>query len=115
MIAFRPNKEWIENLQVGDMAIDVFGNISKVVEISFRGKDLNGREYVGYYTAHGVGTGSKISHSAKEGEIIPTLPLTSKYHRIDNVPGEIVTGTIYEPTEGEWVEQLWNENKRERS
>ena len=93
MIAFRPNKEWIENLKVGDMALDCFGNVSEVVEIFCRSVVVKtGRIFVGYYTK--LDDTSKISHTATEGEIVPTLPLTNKYNRIDNVPEEIVTETL---------------------
>lgn len=72
-----PTREEIDNLQVGDLAIDCFGKMSRVVRIAFRGTDLNGRAYVGYNTD--LGPGSTISQSIKEGELVRTLA-TSRDH-----------------------------------
>ncbi len=87
-IIFTPSRSWVENLQVGDMAIDYFGRLMKVTDVTFRGNDIHGKAYVGYYTE--FNHNSKISHSAKEGEVISTLPITSKYHTIWNIPRELI-------------------------
>ena len=90
MKAFRPIKDYIINLKEGDLAQDCFGNISKVVRISYRGQDIGGLNFVGYYVEFGS-NGGTISHSIKEGEILATLPLIDKYKRMDEIPENMIT------------------------
>jgi len=82
VILWRPEKNEIVGLKVGDVALDVFGGFSKVVEITCMRQDVKGKWFVHYYTD--FGPGSRISHSAKEGEIVATIPLIEKYHRSEN-------------------------------
>ncbi len=65
---FLPTRSEIESLAVGNLAPDCFGNLRTVVEISFRGIDINGRAYVGYTTWFGAN--STVSNSLKEGRIL---------------------------------------------
>jgi len=71
------DKEKIQTLKAGDFAPDCFGNLVKVVEISFRGVDVNGLAYVGYSTE--FGPNSSISNSMKEGKILRTVDLSNHY------------------------------------
>jgi hypothetical protein len=54
-----------------------------VVRIAYRGVDINGRAYVGFYTA--FGENGTLSGSYKEGELVRTVPLCSRYtsHELD--------------------------------
>ncbi len=79
-IIFTPSRSWIENLQVGDLALDCFGRKMPVVSITYRGIDLKGNAYVGFYTRMDMNTRATISNSAKEGYAVSTLPIVSKYH-----------------------------------
>jgi len=79
-IAWRPNRQDLEALKLGDYALNPFGSFAKIVEISFRGTDINGKYYVGYYTE--FGKNGSISNSIKEGEILPTVAITGEYNRI---------------------------------
>ncbi len=90
MLAFRPTKEWIEGLQVGDLAQDVFGNVSKIVNIYARGRNIHGKVYICLYIQHGS-PGSSISQSYTEGEVEPTIGLTNKYHQTRLYPEEVIT------------------------
>ena len=83
IVFFCPTREWVQNLRVGDKAPNCFGEWREVREITYSGIDINGKAFVGYYTE--FGPGSTISHSATEGEIDRTVPLTNRYtsHEID--------------------------------
>jgi len=89
-IIFTPSKSWIENLQVGDLALDCFGKKAPVTSITFRGIDLKGKAYVGFYTRLDMDTSTTISGSAKEGETVSTLPIVNKYRTTWNVPKELI-------------------------
>lgn len=88
MTIFTPSRVWIEDLRVGDMALDCFGKIQEVKKIAFRGTDLKGKMFVGYNTK--FGENSTISHSAKEGEVISTLPITKEYKSVQNIPDKLI-------------------------
>jgi hypothetical protein len=67
----------IQNLQVGDLALDCFGKMRRVIDIRFRGTDVYGRAFVGFTTEFGENSG--ISHSLKENELARTVA-TSNAH-----------------------------------
>lgn len=69
--AFRPTTNEIEMLRVGDMAPDAFGGVSQVVDITYRGIDVHGRAYVGYYVR--FSDTSKMSGSMKAGEVVRSV------------------------------------------
>ncbi len=73
-----PTRAHVENLRVGDLAIDPFGRLRRVTCIAFRDTDINGRAYVGYYTELG-NDGAAISNSMKEGELVRTLATSCAY------------------------------------
>ena len=89
-IIFTPSRSWIENLQVGDMALDCFGKQAPVTSITFRGIDLKGKAYVGFYTRLDMNTNTTVSSSVKEGETVSTLPIVNKYHTTWNIPKDLV-------------------------
>lgn len=64
---FIPTREWIENLQTGDMAPNAFGNLRNVTDVRYRGVDVNGRAYVGVIVE--FGDDGRISASFKEDEL----------------------------------------------
>ena len=66
------------------MALDCFGNKKEIVEIYGRGIDIHGKAYICYYTK--FTDNSKISHSMKEGEVVPTVEITQRWHQARLVP-----------------------------
>jgi len=72
---FIPNLEDVANLKVGDLALDCFGKWSSVTEISFRGTDILGKTYVGFFTA--AGPTSSISGTYRVGELVRTVAVTT--------------------------------------
>ena len=85
LLVVKPTRQDIDNLKVGDYAPNCFGRFGKVVSITYRGIDVNGKAYVGYYVQW-HGEDSSISESLKEDEILSTVPLTSKYMRSEFYP-----------------------------
>jgi hypothetical protein len=73
----RPTAEDIDSVQVGTLVPNCFGEMKPAVEISFRGVDVKGRKFVGYYTA--TSATSRISGSIKEGEVVRDLRATRMY------------------------------------
>ena len=94
MKAFKPTKEWIENLTVGDFALNCFGRLEKVAKITYRGTNIHGKRFVGYHLDHGHN--STMSESSTEDSVQPTLALTKEYNRSDNVPANMVTSNVME-------------------
>lgn len=80
-LIFMPDRAYIEALKVGDYAPNSFGRMCEVVEITYRGLDVNGRLFVCYYTA--FGRDARISHSLKEGRIDRTVALSNRYSSAD--------------------------------
>jgi hypothetical protein len=71
-----PTRTLCETLSVGDYALNPFGRMARVTEISYRGMDAGGKAYVGYYTANGPT--SAVSGSYKEGELVRTVATSTK-------------------------------------
>jgi hypothetical protein len=63
-----PTKEQVLDLKVGDLAIDAFGRMSKVVEIGARSVDYKGRFFVVYYTE--TTANGSMSMAMKVGELV---------------------------------------------
>lgn len=63
-----PTRDQVLALKVGDLAVDAFGRMSKVIEITARSVDWKGRAYVCYYTRT-TATGS-MSMAMKAGELV---------------------------------------------
>lgn len=80
---YKPTQDDAEDLKVGDMALDPFGNWNEVVEITYRGIDIHGKAYVGFYTKHGEN--GSVSNSYKDGEVVMTMPVCQKFKRRENV------------------------------
>jgi len=94
MKVFRPTRQWVEGLRIGDMAPDCFGRLRPVVDIFARGDDIQGRAFVCYYTK--FSDCSRISGSAKEGELVMSIPAVSEYRTSWQVPDEAITEDIEE-------------------
>lgn len=75
-----PTREDVEALKVGDLAPNCFGGMAIVKEITYRGVNLKGKAYVGYYAAFGDNNGS-ISGSLIENQTVSTVPLINRYHQ----------------------------------
>lgn len=76
-ILFVPTLEDVLNLKVGDDALDCFGKLSRVTEISYVGSDVQHQAYVGFYTA--TGPTSSMSGSYKVGDLVRTVAVTSLF------------------------------------
>lgn|GEM_PF-5066885 len=92
--AFRPTRKWIKDLEVGDYALDCFGNYSEVVEVFAKNRDINGKWFVCYYVK--FGDNARISHSAKEGEVQCNLNISRYWPRSDEIPEENISSNIHE-------------------
>ena len=77
-IAYIPTLADIENLCIGDTALDCFGQESEVIEIFARNTDIKGKRFVCYYTK--LSDNAKVSGSMKEDELIRTVPLTGMFN-----------------------------------
>ena len=77
-IRFKPTKKYVETLGVGNLALDPYGRLSKVVSVDYKGQDIHGKSYVGVSLYQGKS--STISHSFKEGELVLTTALTARYN-----------------------------------
>jgi len=76
-LRFKPSRQYIESLKVGDLAVNPYGRLSKVVKITFRGDDTKGRAYVGVELENGEF--STITNSYKQGELVSTLALSAQF------------------------------------
>ena len=85
ILVVKPTRENIENLKIGDYAPHCFGAWGKVNSITFRGNDIHGKAYVGYYVQW-HGEDSSISQSIKEDEIVATIPVTRKWNQAQLAP-----------------------------
>jgi hypothetical protein len=82
-LRFKPSRYYVESLKVGDLALNPYGQLSKVVAITFRGETIKfgrhegGKAYVGVELKTGeFGT---ITNSYKEGELVATIPLSAQF------------------------------------
>lgn len=82
-IYFIPTRNYIENLKVGDQALDCFGHMAKVVEISTRKNDVSGKLFVCYYTSDSDKGSSQTSMSMKEGELVRTVQLSCLHKSVE--------------------------------
>jgi len=94
-----PTRQDVESLKVGDMALNCFGRQAEVVEISFRGTDLKGKQFVGVKLD--FGPNSTITQSFKEDELVRHVGTSAKYtsHQLDVIEAEMLA-------RGERVRQL---------
>lgn len=82
-LRFKPSRQYVENLKAGDLALDPYGRLSKVVKITYRGETVKtnwqegGKVFVGVELEHGEN--STITTSYKEGELVRTIPLSSQF------------------------------------
>lgn len=74
-----PTREEIEQLKVGDDALDCFGKWSRVTDIICGGReDVKGKLFICFYTA--MTHSGEISGTYKEGELVRTVSLSSYYN-----------------------------------
>jgi hypothetical protein len=59
------SREQVENLQIGDILPNCFGQMKEVVSIHHKGLDNNGKLFACFYQQ--FGSTSTMSHSIKEG------------------------------------------------
>ena len=68
-----PTRTEVENLQVGDLVMNCFGQFKEVTSIVSGGDDVNGKAYKVFYQQFGSSETTRMSHSIKEGEKILTV------------------------------------------
>jgi len=82
-LRFKPSRQYVENLKVGDLALNPYGRLSKVVNITYRGETVKtnwqegGKAYVGVELK--TSEYSTITTSYKEGELVATIPLSAQF------------------------------------
>lgn len=82
-LRFKPSRKYVESLKVGDLALNPYGQLSKVVKIAYRGDTVKigrqegGKAYVGVELENGEY--STITSSYKEGELVATIALSSQF------------------------------------
>lgn len=81
---YRPTRQDITSLKVGDYVPDLFGRLLPIVKISAHRDDIHGKAFICYYTA--FGRNSSMSHSMTEDEIVPTIDVIREFMRVDSVP-----------------------------
>lgn len=75
--AYLPDVDDVESLAPGAMAVDPFGTRQRwipVERVVYRGTDINGKAYVGFYVRN-PGENGACSHSYKAGEIVAPFQL----------------------------------------
>lgn len=70
-ITTTPTREQIDNLMVGDIVPNCFGELRPITTIHAKREDINGKLFACFYTK--FGDNSALSGSLKEGEAIITL------------------------------------------
>lgn len=85
VLVTRPTRDDILSLQVGDLAPDCFGKMSPVTSITYRGTNVKGKAFIGYYTAFGDNNGA-ISGSMVEDETVPTIQITHAFKQARLAP-----------------------------
>lgn len=86
-----PTTTEIAALRVGDLALNPFGHFARVAEITYRGIDVHGKAFVGYYTDFGDRSG-RISNSMKAGELMRTVALSVRHtsRELDQIEAELL-------------------------
>ncbi len=86
-----PTRLDIESLSVGDMAMDCFGKVSQVSQITHRGITLSGKAFILYYTASPTGNG-QISMSMKEDELVRHVGTSAKFtsRQLDDIEKDML-------------------------
>ena len=86
ILVTKPTRTDVQSLTEDDLAPDCFGSMRRVTRVYARGDDIHGKAYVCYYVEFGEASGSTISESLKEDEILSTDPLTRKWKQARLVP-----------------------------
>ena len=85
VICAKPTRRDCEDLQVGDLALNCFGQWRRVTSIYAKGNNVrDGGAYVCFYTEYGPG--SSMSGSYAQDEYVATVPATSRWHRTECFP-----------------------------
>ncbi len=87
VIMFVPTEKDVAELNIGDRALNPFGRWAEVTEISFRGVDIHGFQFVGFYTSQGPG--STISGVYKVGDLVRTVGLRQTSDDLDGIQAEM--------------------------
>jgi hypothetical protein len=93
-----PTLEEVQQIQVGDVALDCFGSLKPVVEIYGRGQDGKDRTYVLFKTQFSD-AGSTITGDMTEGVLARTVHLTKYFnsHELDLIEKYLFRRRPHEP------------------
>lgn len=80
-----PTRKDIEAIKVGDLALDCWGHMRRVTQITARREDIHGKLFCCYYTD--MGNNSSCSMSQKEDELTRTVGVCCKFksRELDNI------------------------------
>jgi hypothetical protein len=101
---FIPTEEEVANLKVGDLAPSSLGadenGLGKVIKITYRGVDINGKPFVGFSTEW-HGPGSSVTNSMKVDELVRTLHYCRRYTsaELDRIERELNARLAAMPTQ----------------
>lgn len=71
VLVVKPTRQQVQDLKVGDLAIDCFGRVRPITQIYAQGDNIHGKAYVCTYVK--FHEGSEVSMSFQEDEIVRTL------------------------------------------
>jgi hypothetical protein len=86
-----PTRKQLEDLKVGDLALDCFGHMREIKKITTKKEDIHGRFFCHYHTKFGDDR-STMSMSQKEGVLTRTVHLSTKYtsRELDTIEQELL-------------------------
>lgn len=89
MDPIKPTAYDVESLEVGFLAPDCFGTLSRVTRIYARGVNVKSKPYVCYYTR--LSDTSTVSGSMTVGEVYPSLPVIAECNQTSMIPDRACT------------------------
>ena len=102
-----PTREDIDNLQVGDKALNCFGEYAKVMRVTYRSERVkDGAHFVGVDLE--FGPNSTISNSYVEGELVRTVAMSGHFTswQIDDIEAHMKAQKV---REGEFsADEIWD-------
>jgi hypothetical protein len=66
-------KSDIDNLMIGDIVPNCFGEMAEITKIHHKGIDINGNAFACFYQRFGSGDGANISNTIRESESVFTI------------------------------------------
>jgi len=87
---FIPTRQDIDDLKVGDLALNCWGKLAVVAEICCRKDDIGGKRFVLYYTR--TSDTSTMSMSMKEGKLVRHANILCTSAETDAIERSMLTG-----------------------